>query len=117
MLLSRPRPAFFWQITLRIESRAGPRLLRLAPYTRSAFYLPMHGFAMDSPRQRSTVQRELNMFVLQVLEVFRKYRDPSDKNHMIVNELACWCLNMLSLSKENAVVIAHAGGVKLVSFP
>lgn len=51
-----------------------------------------------------------------MLEALRKYRDPSDKNHMIVNELACWCLNALSLSKENAVVIAHAGGVKLVSF-
>ena len=60
---------------------------------------------------------ELKRRVGQVLEVLRKFKDAHQENHVIVNELACWCLNALSLNKENAAVMAHAGVVKLVSSP
>ena len=50
---------------------------------------------------------------MQLLQIFVKYREKC-VTHMVVNELACWCLSTLCTIGENAAAASHAGAAKLV---
>jgi len=50
-----------------------------------------------------------------VLVAMKRYSE-NGANNIILNELACWCLSTLCRLKESAVLVAHAGGIKQVSF-